>query len=52
LSPGGERVVAELHARGALEITAETIAGDCLPFTRIGLKLKEPVVPIRCRVPV
>ena len=44
LSAGGERVVAEIHAPGGVTVTSETIAEDCPPFTRIGLKLKNPLV--------
>ena len=44
LSAGGERVVAEIHAPCGITITSETIAEDCTPFTRIGLKLNNPLV--------
>ena len=43
MSAGGERVVAEIHAPGGVTVTSETIAEDCPPFTRIGLKLKNPL---------
>jgi len=43
LSAGGERVVAEIHAPSGIAITSETIAEDCTPFTRIGLKLNNPL---------
>ena len=44
LSVGDERVVAEIHAPCGVTITSETIAEDCTPFTRIGLKLKNPLI--------
>ena len=43
LSVGGERVVAEIHAPCAIEVASESIAEDCAPFTRLGLKLKDPL---------
>ena len=43
LSAGGERVVAEIDAPCAVKLTSETIAEDCTPFTRLGLKLKDPL---------
>lgn len=43
LSAGGERMIAEIHAPCAVEVTPETIAEDCTPFTRLGLKLKDPL---------
>lgn len=44
LSMGGEHVIAELHAPCAVEVSSETIAEDCPPFTRLALKLKETLV--------
>ena len=43
LTAGRERVVAEIHAPCDVEVISETIAEDCLPFTRLGLKLKQPL---------
>lgn len=43
LRAGGERVVAEIQAPGGVTITSETIAEDSPAFTRIGLKLKDPL---------
>ncbi|MEI8291983.1 MAG: hypothetical protein WCH99_21135, partial [Verrucomicrobiota bacterium] len=44
LSAGGKRVVAEIRAPCGVTITSETIAEDSPSFTRIGLKLKKPLV--------
>ena len=43
LTANGERVMAEISAPGEVEITSETIDEDCPPFTRIGVKLKNPM---------
>ena len=40
---GGERIVAEIQAPGAIDLVSETITEDCTPFARLGLKLKTPL---------
>ena len=44
LVAGGECVIAEIHAPCGVTITSETITEDSPPFTRIGLKLNNPLV--------
>ncbi len=43
LTAGRERIIAEIQAPCAFELTSETIAEDCTPFTRLGLKLLQPL---------
>ena len=43
LIAGNERAIAEIQAACAIDVTSEIIAEDCLPFTRLGLKLKQPL---------
>ena len=38
-----EKVVVEIAAPCAVQIISETIDEDCLPFTRLGLKLEKPL---------
>ena len=43
LTAGSECAIAEIQAPCAIDVTSEIIAEDCLPFTRLGLKLKQPL---------
>ena len=43
LTAGSERIIAEIQAPCGIDVTSEIIAEDCLPFTRLGLKLKQPL---------